>query len=238
MNQNLCCLWFGLAIVTAVFGGSCAHPKHSVVPTAANIPGGGNLFLADHLENGDFAQGTLGEWPSGWHRWNFTKDARCDAEMVSAHGKGSNYGNCKSGAQCAKLAAKQVFPAPCFLAQGIDAQAYRGKSFTFRANVRAEIAPPSIVYIMVRVHTPPGARDGSPNPMASTFYEQVPVALEKWAKYEIKGDADPDAHDIELGLLIRGEGAAWIDNATLDFSKASKYPPLALLFTAPAQANQ
>jgi len=191
MNRNLCCLSFGLAIVTAVFGESCAHPKHSILPAVANIPSGGTLFFADHLENGDFAQGALGEWPSGWHRWMIsTKNTGCDAEIVSVREKGANYGNCKSGAQCAKLAAKQIFPAARFLAQGIDAQAYRGKSFTFRANVRAEVAPPSIVYIMVRVHTPPGARAGSPDPMASTFYEQVPVTLEKWAKYEIKGDVD------------------------------------------------
>src|ERR1700722_6770541 len=110
MNQHLRCFSFGLAIVIAVFGESCAHPKLSLVPAAANIPSGGTLFFAGHLENGDFAQGTLGEWPSGWHRWVPIKTQSCDAETVSVHEKGANYGNCKSGAQCAKLTAKNTFP--------------------------------------------------------------------------------------------------------------------------------
>jgi hypothetical protein len=227
---------FALAVVVTVFSQSCARPRQYVVPAAANIPSGGTLFLADRLENGDFAQGTLGEWPSGWHRWIPSKNPICQAEIVSSHEKGANYANCKSGGQCAKLEAKNVFPSPCFLAEGIDAKAYRGKSFLFRSNVRAEIAPPSIVYIMVRVHTP-GARAGSPDPMESTFYEQVPVTSEKWARYEIGGVVDPDAHDIELGLLIRGQGDAWIDRASLDFSKAPKYPPLAILQSPRAQGN-
>jgi hypothetical protein len=219
-----------------VFAPGCAHPAKHIVPAAANMPGGGTLFLADQLENGDFAQGTPGEWPSGWHQWVSVKNPICHAETVSAREKGANYASCKSGGQCAKLAAKNVFPSPCFLAQGINAKAYLGKGFTFRANVRAEIAPPSIVYIMARVHTP-GERAGSDDPMSSTFYEQVPVTSEKWTKYEVRGLVDPDAHDIELGLLIRGQGDAWIDNASLEFSKASQYPPPAILF-APGQASR
>jgi hypothetical protein len=237
MNRKLYSVSFGLAVVTAVFGESCAHPKQSLVPAAANIPSGGTLFFADKLEDGDFAQGIVGQWPSGWHRWVPMTTPSCNAETVSVHEKGANYGNCKSGARCAKLAAKNVFPSPCFLAQGIDAKAYRGKSFLFRSNVRAEVAPPSIVYVMVRVHTP-GNRAGSDEPMASTFYEQVPVTSEKWAKYEIRGEVDPDAHNIELGLLIRGEGAAWIDSVSLDFSRTAKYSPLATLLSRPTQSNQ
>jgi hypothetical protein len=237
MNRNVYCLLFGLAIFTAVFGESCAHPKQSLVPAAANIPSGGTLFFADKLENGDFTQGIVGQWPSGWHRWVPMPTPSCNAETVSVHDKGVNYGNCKSGAQCAKLAAKNVFPSPCFLSQGIDAKAYRGKRFLFRCNVRAEVALPSIVYVMVRVHTP-GDRAGSDDPMTSTFYEQVPVTSEKWANYEISGEVDPNAHDIELGLLIRGEGAAWIDRALLDFSKVPKYLPLASVLSRPTIANQ
>ncbi len=207
------------------------------MPGEANIPSGPTLFLAEQLENGDFARGDLGQWPSGWHRWTPTENPRCQAMTVSAQAKGANYANCKSSGHCAKLAAKNVFPSPCFLAEGINGMAYRGKSFLFRANVRAEVAPPSIVYIMVRVHTP-GNLAGSPDPMASTFYQQVPVTSEKWAKYEVTGVVDPEAHDIELGLLIRGQGDAWIDNASLAFSKTPKYPPLASLLPRPVYANQ
>jgi hypothetical protein len=177
----------------------------------------------------------LGEWPLGWHRWNqITQVAApsCDAETVSAHASGSNYANCKSGAQCAKLKASNPFPSPCFLAEGIDAQRYLGKSFTFRANLRAEVAAPSIVYMLVRVHTL-GSRAGSTDLVATTFFEHVPVTSEKWANYEIKGVVDADANDIELGFQVRGQGDAWIDNASLKFSSTPKYAPVVALLAQP-----
>jgi hypothetical protein len=236
MRRNSYCFSLAFALVVIVFAQSCAH-RQSVVPTAANIPSGANLFFADQLENGNFAQGTLGEWPSGWHRWTAITNPSCEAETLSARDKGANFANCKSGGRCAKLVAKNVYPSPCFLAQGIDATAYRGKSFSFRSNVRAEVSPPSIVYVMVRVHTA-GFHAGSTDAMASTFYEQVPVTSEKWAKYEVRGVVDPDAHDLELGLLVRGQGHAWIDNASLDFSKVAKLPPVAVVLSRPTQANQ
>ena len=149
----------------------------------------------------------------------------CDAKTVSAHDSGSHYANCKSGAQCAKLEAYGfAFPEPCFLSQGIDAAAYRGKSFIFRAKLRAEVAAPSIVYLLVRVHT--GAERVPGGAIATTFFEHVPITSEKWSNYAIKGVVDADARDIELGLQILGQGDAWIDDATLRFSNNTKYPPV------------
>src|ERR1700733_15765885 len=95
-------LFFAISIIAVVFFQSCAHPRPPLVPAAANVAGG-PLFLAEALENGDFTQGALGEWPLGWHRWATTTGPLCDAQTVSARDKRANYADCKSGAQCTKL---------------------------------------------------------------------------------------------------------------------------------------
>ncbi len=232
MKRDLRHLFFAISIIAVVFFQSCADPRPPLVPAAANVPGG-PLFFAEALENGDFTQGTPGEWPLGWHRWATTSSPLCDAETVSAREKGANYSNCKSGGQCAKLRATRIaFPEPCFFAQGIDATAYRGKRFVFRANVRTEVSDPSIAYILVRVHTA-GPLAGAFEPMTTSFFEHVPITSQKWGKYEITGVVDTDAHDIELGLQLRGQGDAWIDDASLKFSSKPEYSPRAALISTP-----
>jgi hypothetical protein len=232
MKRDLRCLSFAALIIAAVLIQSCARSGPLLVPAAANIPGG-TLFLAEAFENGDFSQGNLGEWPSGWHQWSSVTTPLCAAKTVSARDKGANYADCKSGARCAKVQARgRDFPAPCFFSQGIDARTYRGRSFTFRANIRAEVSSPSIVYLLARVHTD-AARAPSATPLTTTFFEHVPVTADRWTNYEISGVVDADAHDIELGLQIRGGGDAWIDNASLRFSKNPKYSPRAGLYYVP-----
>ena len=225
MKRDANHLSFSILFIATLFLPSCVHSRPHPIPAAANIPGG-NPFLAPELENGKFSVGELGEWPLGWHRWTTFKMPICDAETVSARDDGPYHANCKSGAQCAMLQAKgRPFPEPCFFAQGIDAAAYRGKGFTLRANLRAEVESPSIVYMLVRVHTDV-SRAPSRDPITTTFFQHVPITSEKWANYQIKGVVDADAHDIELGVQIRGQGKAWIDDASLQFSKNPKYPPV------------
>jgi hypothetical protein len=225
MNRDSRCFSFAMLVLVAIFLAACSHVKSVPIPAAANIPGS-NPFLSPELENGRFSVGELGQWPLGWHRWTTIKMPICDAETVSARDHGPYYANCKSGAQCVKLqAAGRPFPEPCFFAQGIDASAYRGKGFTFHANLRAEVEAPSIVYLLVRVHTD-ASRAPSRDPITTTFFQHVPITSEKWANYQIKGVVDADARDIELGVQIRGQGKAWIDNASLQFSKNPKYPPV------------
>jgi hypothetical protein len=73
--------------------------------------------------------------------------------------------------------------------------------------------------------TPLGAWIEDNNP-SHDFLRVVPITSETWANYEIKGVVDADAHDIELGLQILGQGDAWIDNASVRLSKNPKYPPV------------
>jgi hypothetical protein len=229
MKQVATVFTLAVLIIATASVQSRAQLRPQSIPAAANIPGP-TLFLAPELENGDFSQGKSGAWPLGWHQWTSTRTPLCAAEAVSVHEKGVNYANCKSGAQCGRLEATgRAFPAPCFLSEGVDAAGYRGRTFSFRANVRAEVSARSIVYVLLRIHTE-GARMGSNQPVDTSFFEHVPVTSDKWENYEIKGVVDADAHDIELGVQIRGEGKAWIDNASLRFSTKPKYKPeLALL---------
>lgn len=146
------------------------------------------------------------------------------ADVVSTHRKGAYYANCKSGAQCGRLQASSDFPKPCLLGQQVDAMAYLGKKFVFRANVRTEVASPSIAYLLVRVHSDKGV---------SNFFQHVPITSDKWASYEINGLVDADAHDIELGMQIQGHGNAWLDDASLRFSQGPKDLRKAILLPDP-----
>ena len=80
--------------------------------------------------------------------------------------------------------------------------------------------------------------------MTTSFFEHVPITSQKWGKDEITGVVDTDAHDIELGLQLRGQGDAWIDDASLKFSSKPEYRTRAAListlglFSPPSHATK
>lgn len=97
------------------------------------------------------------------------------------------------------------------LMQSIDATPYRGKSVRFRAAVRTEVSGAgNQAQLWFRV-------DRADNQIG--FFDNMqdrPITSKDWAEYEIKGDIAPNAARINFGLLLLGEGKAWLDSVSLE----------------------
>ena len=156
-------------------------------------------FVQDRFENLDFAAGAPGLTPPGWHLGQGTADTTAGAA-------------CRSGKQCA--AVHSTAPgALSFLYQIVDATPYRGKRFTFRAAVRAEVTGTSVARILVRIHRYDGG---------TSFFNNLgdhPITYGRWLVYEIAAPIESDSRDIEFGMQLIGPGSAWIDNVSIVFGK-------------------
>jgi uncharacterized protein (TIGR02246 family) len=164
------------------------------------------------FHNLDFAEGTPGARPPGWQ----PSEPGCGAYLTEiAAGE-----SCYSGKQCGVL--KSVRADPAFprggLFQVVDMAPYRGKTVTFRADVRAEVTRGNDARIMVRVH-------GDDN--STEFFDflgEFPITSKAWHSYEIQGPIADDARDMEFGLQLDGRGTAWIDNISITFADPHPNP--------------
>lgn len=183
------------------------------------------------FRNLDFSEGNPGERPPGWG----PADPACylpphdpnPVEIVSSR-------LCYTGPRCAvvrsvppTLTGDEVMRYIALLRaprsgkrygifQVVDVTPYRGKTLTFRAAVRAEVPSGSEVRLFVRLHR----RDGS-----TAFFDnmgQFPVRSSAWYFYEIPALVGHDAQDVEFGMVLIGEGEAWIDHITMDCTDPEK----------------
>jgi uncharacterized protein (TIGR02246 family) len=160
-------------------------------------------WIQDHFENLDFAAGTLGRMPPGWHlgpEGTPAYTARTDADAACHVGRRCGVVRSTAGASNGR----------CFLYQTVDATPYRGRWLSYRAAVRADLTARSVARLLVRVHR----QDNS-----TSFYDDMgdhPIKSGPWAFYEIDALIFPDARDIEFGLQVYGEGSAAIDNISMD----------------------
>ncbi|WP_420130164.1 S41 family peptidase [Longimicrobium sp.] len=98
------------------------------------------------------------------------------------------------------------------LLQRLDAAPLRGKRVRFQAWVRTELAPgANRAGLWMRVDRP----NGVPGFFGS-MGERPIVGRTGWRRYEIAGNVAADAQAVELGLLLAGEGQAWLDEASLE----------------------
>lgn len=124
---------------------------------------------------------------------------------------------CHDGARCAVVKStgigKDNF---CFLYQIVDATAYRGKNLAYRAAVRTDLKPGSVARLLVRIHRENGS---------TSFRDDMgnhPITARSWTFYEIDAPVIFDARDIEFGMQVFGEGSAWIDKVSVEFSSAPR----------------
>ncbi len=85
---------------------------------------------------------------------------------------------------------------------------------TYRASVRADVASGSVARLLVHVHRmdcSTGFRDDMGD---------HPITANGWSLYQLQAPISPDARDIEFGMQLVGNGAAWIDNITMTFADA------------------
>jgi len=99
------------------------------------------------------------------------------------------------------------------LSQQIDATLYRGKKIKLRAAIRTDVSGPgNQAYLWLRV------AKKSFGPSALLFYDNMgdrPITNNKWQIYEIAGKVPPDSDVIGFGLVLVGEGQAWLDSVSI-----------------------
>jgi hypothetical protein len=74
---------------------------------------------------------------------------------------------------------------------------------------RTVLAGTSVARLLVRVHR----EDNS-----TSFFDNLgehPITSSQWSLYQIAFPVDADSRDIEFGIQLYGEGAAWIDSVSV-----------------------
>jgi C-terminal processing protease CtpA/Prc len=152
-----------------------------------------------------FEDGKPGEIPPGWFSPSFARENGYTAKIVADRPE--------SGKQAALVALEGEGKDPqAFgnLLTYFDATSYRGKRIRFRAAVRAEVAAGNQAALWLRVD-----REGN----AMGFFDNMadrPITSSEWKTYEISGEVAPDAKVIVLGMMLKGQGKAWIDSASFE----------------------
>ncbi|RPJ85154.1 MAG: hypothetical protein EHM13_01950, partial [Acidobacteria bacterium] len=92
--------------------------------------------------------------------------------------------------------------------QRLDAAPFRDRRVTLRASVR--VAPGSRAQLWMRVDRAGGV---------TGFFDNMgdrPVVGSSWAEYRIEGNVHSDAESIFLGMLLPGDGRAWLDDVSIE----------------------
>ena len=153
--------------------------------------------ISEQIENLDFASGSVGGTPAGWH---CAPDGTYKAQIAAGAA-------CLSGKRCAVLQSIGLGPHERgALIQTVDATPYRGRVLVFEAAARVTVG---FAQMFVRVHR----QDNS-----TSFYSNLgdhPIQSAQWDAHQIAFPIDGDSRDIEFGFQLYGEGAAWIDQLYL-----------------------
>jgi hypothetical protein len=158
---------------------------------------------APSLVNPDFENGAPGELPPGWHaptsHLGYATVLTTDAP--------------KQGKQCVRVSGapkptESGMPAFGNVMQQIDATAYRGRRVRLRGAVRVEGARAG-AGLWLRVDLPNRQMGFLDN------MQDRPIRSAQWAYYDIAADVAGDAETLNLGMMLTGEGSAWLDDVTL-----------------------
>ena len=160
------------------------------------------LMQASNL---DFEDGEPGRMPRGWKLPSYAAARQYNAFMTSL--------NPKSGKYCLELNRLGQYKDSIYgsVMQSIDAMPYRGRTIKFSAWVRAEIHGP-----LGSAHLWLIEYDNNDNITSYDLMEDRPIVLNNWNYYEITMDIGPNASYINYGLMLKGNGKAWIDAAKFE----------------------
>lgn len=162
-------------------------------------------------KNTSALQGALGETPKGW-----VVPSGYSARLVA---EGS-----KPGHHSVLLEKKaQVTNAAPFgnIMRAFSAVPYRGTKLRFRATVRyMGDQPEGRAQMWMRVDR---AKD---NMGFFDNMENRPITDNAWRSYEITGPIADDAEGINLGLILKGSGKAWMDAVTIEAFDGKKWAPV------------
>ena len=123
--------------------------------------------------------------------------------------------NSKEGGRCLQMsrdARDDNAMAVGNVSQTVDAAPFRGKRVRLRAAIRVDgNSGAGSAYLWLR--------SDLKNAGATGFFDNMadrPVISKDWAYYEIVGDIEDQADKLRFGLMLLGNGPAWLDDLTLE----------------------
>jgi hypothetical protein len=155
--------------------------------------------------NLDFEQGQPGQAPDHWY-----------VPKVPGYHVFISDENPKSCKQCVTIKRGTENPGPFGnVMQKIDAAPFRGKRVRYRAAVRTRIDGENggaRLWMRIDLIAEKGQHKiGFFDNMANR-----PIREKEWDYYEIVGDIAEDAQSINVGMFLRGDGQAWLDDVSLE----------------------
>ena len=160
--------------------------------------------------NGGFEDGEVGLPPTSWG--GTARATR--GGPPSAFRTEIDTDNPRSGSASVRLEriAEPAAGMPPFgtVAQTVDAAPWRGRRIRMRAAVRTDAADTARIGLWLRV-------DRAERRMG--FFDNMqdrPIRSADWADYVIEGDVATDAERIVFGLLLAGDGRAWMDDVRIE----------------------
>ena len=154
-----------------------------------------------HPVNLNFEQGTLGQVPDGWH---CPTTINFGAELTAEQPKSGKY----AAVLFSKKSTESGSPFGNLM-QAIDATPFRGRRVKFRASVRME-GQEGRAQLWMRVDRADGK---------TGFFDNMrnrPITSGEWREYEIVGNVADDAEVLNVGMLLIGNGKAWLDAVSIE----------------------
>ena len=169
-----------------------------------------------HPINLDFERGEPGRMPLGWEVPGYAVKLGVTAWLSDE--------NPKEGKYCLQMQTKREFKDTDYgsIMQSVDARQYRGKTVRFRAAVKAEISSPAgSAQLWLR------ERLANEEPGTLISMDEDPILFPSWDYYEIEMRVSRFAEQLNFGLLVYGNGRAWIDDASIEIidMDTSAYEP-------------
>ncbi len=156
-------------------------------------------------QNLHFEEGEPGVPPWGW-RASVQGPREMYRHLMSLEGT-------HSGKACGLLESMEPASPRHFanLSQSVDPTPFRGRKVRLRAWVRAEPADANgRAQLWVRVDR---------RRVGDGFFDNMddrPIRDPAWRPYTVEGFVDPDAVSLHFGMILVGEGRAWIDDLSLE----------------------
>jgi erythromycin esterase len=158
--------------------------------------------------NTDFEIGEVGKAPADWQVR--PKLRRYDFEIVTSAER--PYGG-KRSAMISRAPGKHYGEIVGSFSQRLDPTSYRGKKIRLRAAARADLQGTGNVSWLRLTVTRKGF---GPHAMAFDSLDKYPVTSAEWRIYEIVADVPQDADAISYGLVLMGDGKAWLDSVSVE----------------------
>lgn len=167
------------------------------------------------LTNAGMEEGTPGQAPSGWFSSSFLLSA--PYQMTLSEQKP------KTGKRCGFIGRDRApYPGGVgALAQRIDATPLRGKRIELRAMVRAEVLGPgneAQLFLQAKPALQGGEIVNPFSTLAIAHMPDHPIVDRAWRLYQVAMDVPEEADEITLGLVLTGNGRAWVDDVSLQVS--------------------